>query len=221
MERHFVLPVALSASAHVALLFGFPSSPPAPKPVVKDEPPIVVPLIMRNEEPEPVAIDTDSGGERREVPDVPRPPVSPEPVPRPDVQSDFPIKVPQIETTNISNALKHVPLANPSVGKGNGVGRGGVIPTEFLDNPPRARLQTAPLYPHQERKEGVAGEVLVEFVVDEGGRVLDPRVVKSSHRGFEEATLRAVAKWRFEPGRRDGRIVRFRMSVPVVFNLNE
>jgi protein TonB len=38
---------------------------------------------------------------------------------------------------------------------------------------------------------------------------------------FEEPTLRAVAKWQFEPGRRDGRIVKFRMTVPVLFNLNE
>jgi protein TonB len=62
---------------------------------------------------------------------------------------------------------------------------------------------------------------MVEFVVDESGNVLNPRVVSSSDRAFEENTLRAVAKWKFEPGRRDGRTVRFRMSVPVVFKLGE
>ena len=55
----------------------------------------------------------------------------------------------------------------------------------------------------------------------EEAAAIDPRVVKSSDRMFEEPTLRAVAKWQFEPGRRAGRIVRFRMAVPVVFNLNE
>jgi protein TonB len=45
--------------------------------------------------------------------------------------------------------------------------------------------------------------------------------VRSSDRIFEEAALRAVARWKFEPGRRDGRIVRFKMSVPIVFRLDE
>ncbi len=63
--------------------------------------------------------------------------------------------------------------------------------------------------------------MLVEFIVEETGRVLDPRVLDSTDRVFEEATLRAVAKWRFEPGTRDGRIVRFRMTVPGVFSLGE
>jgi periplasmic protein TonB len=63
--------------------------------------------------------------------------------------------------------------------------------------------------------------VVVEFIVDERGRVIEPRVVRSTNRIFDDATLQAVAKWQFEPGRRDGKIVRFRMSAPVVFSLNE
>jgi protein TonB len=58
-------------------------------------------------------------------------------------------------------------------------------------------------------------------VVDERGRVIDPRIVRSSERVFEESTLRAISKWQFEPGRRQGKVVRFRMTVPVMFNLHE
>ena len=90
-----------------------------------------------------------------------------------------------------------------------------------LDNTPRTRFQPAPHYPPSARSTGLTGEVLVEFTVDESGRVLDPHIVRSSDRMFEEPSLRAVAKWQFEPGRSGGRIVRFRMAVPVVFNLNE
>jgi protein TonB len=61
---------------------------------------------------------------------------------------------------------------------------------------------------------------MVEFVVDEAGHVLDPHVLRSSNPLFEAPTLRAVAKWRFEPGRKDGRVVRFRMAVPVEFAVN-
>ena len=55
------------------------------------------------------------------------------------------------------------------------------------------------------------------YVVDEAGHVLDPHVVRSSEPIFEAPTLRAVAKWRFEPGQVHGRPVRFRMAVPVAF----
>ncbi|MGH7959039.1 MAG: energy transducer TonB, partial [Opitutaceae bacterium] len=63
--------------------------------------------------------------------------------------------------------------------------------------------------------------VHVDFMVDERGHVVDPRIVRSSNRLFEEPTLRAVSKWKFEPGRRHGKVVTFRMMVPVMFNLNE
>ncbi|MBI4622768.1 MAG: energy transducer TonB [Verrucomicrobia bacterium] len=85
----------------------------------------------------------------------------------------------------------------------------------------RTRFQPAPVYPSEGRREGLRGEVFVEFLVDEAGRVADPRVVHSSNRMFEEPTLQAVLRWRFEPGRRAGRIVRFKMAVPVIFSLNE
>ena len=101
------------------------------------------------------------------------------------------------------------------------IGRTGTVIAGDLDNPPRVRAQTAPQYPFGEKAQGVTGEVLVEFTVDERGAVLEPRVVRSSSRVFEEPTLRAVAKWRFEPGKRDGRVVRFKMVVPVVFSLTE
>jgi protein TonB len=63
--------------------------------------------------------------------------------------------------------------------------------------------------------------VVVNFTVDENGNVQDVRAVRSSHQEFEMPTIRAVSKWRFEPGRKDGKRVRFRMSVPVAFTLNE
>jgi protein TonB len=67
----------------------------------------------------------------------------------------------------------------------------------------------------------MTGEVLVEFMVDESGAVRDPRIIRSSDRVFEESAVRAVSRWRFEPGRRNGAIVRFKMAVPIVFTLAE
>jgi TonB family protein len=75
-----------------------------------------------------------------------------------------------------------------------------VLSYAMLDNSPRTRAQAAPVYPSEARRQGLAGEVWVEFMVDEDGRVLNPRVVRSSDAMFESATLNAVLKWRFEPG---------------------
>lgn len=98
----------------------------------------------------------------------------------------------------------------------------GAIPMEAsgLDNPPRASVQVPPAYPPTARATGLAGEVWVEFAVNESGRVLRAQVVRSSNPMFDEPTLRAVAQWRFEPGRKNGRPVSFRMVVPVSYRLN-
>jgi protein TonB len=116
--------------------------------------------------------------------------------------------------------LSYAPPGRPG-GTLEGFGPRSITDGINLDNPPRTRLQAAPMFPFEAKRDGRTGEVLVEFVVNEHGRVLDPKVVRSSHAMFEEPTLRAVSKWQFEPGRQRGRIVSFRMVVPVVFSLNE
>ena len=80
-------------------------------------------------------------------------------------------------------------------------------------------MQMAPDYPLAMKHGGIEGSVVVEFDVDRSGQVVGIRVLRSTHREFEEPTLRAVLKWRFEPGRRNGKAVPFRMQVPVDFHL--
>lgn len=99
-------------------------------------------------------------------------------------------------------------------------GRVPVLSVGALDQAPRAKVRVAPVYPSEARAAEATGEVWVEFVVDEAGRVTRPRVMRSTDVRFEAATLRAVEKWRFEPGTKHGAPVRFRMAVPVVFSLD-
>jgi protein TonB len=60
--------------------------------------------------------------------------------------------------------------------------------------------------------------VTVVFQVDTSGRVVDPRVAKSTDPAFDRAALEAVRQWRFEPGTRDGEPVQFKMKIPITFN---
>lgn len=86
-----------------------------------------------------------------------------------------------------------------------------------LDQAPRAVFQPAPEYPAALRKEKLDGTVYVLFMVDRTGRVESPIVQKSTNPGFEPAALQAVKRWRFEPGKRNGEAVVFRMRVPITF----
>ena len=43
------------------------------------------------------------------------------------------------------------------------------------------------------------GSVVVEFVVDESGLVVSPRIVESAGAALDKACLEAVGRWRYEP----------------------
>lgn len=66
----------------------------------------------------------------------------------------------------------------------------------------------APDYPRYELHRGRAGWVKLSFVVTEEGRVVDPIVEDSSGSSrFEEAALKVVRKWRYEPATIEGQPV--------------
>jgi len=90
-----------------------------------------------------------------------------------------------------------------------------------LDQTPVPKYQARPQYPFEMRRAGIAGEVLVDFLVDTAGDVQNAYAAKSSQREFEQAAVQAVSKWKFKPGRKGGRDVVTHMQVPIVFTLNE
>lgn len=85
-----------------------------------------------------------------------------------------------------------------------------------LDQKPRAIHQPAPNFTAALRKKA-PGTVYVVFVVDERGRVEAPKVQSSTNPIFEKAAIDAVKKWKFEPGKKNGKAVRFPMRVPITF----
>jgi protein TonB len=57
----------------------------------------------------------------------------------------------------------------------------------------------------------------VVFTVDQQGRVENPVVQSASDPAFEQPVLAAIKQWKFEPGKRSGKAVRFRMRQPFSF----
>jgi len=85
-----------------------------------------------------------------------------------------------------------------------------------LDQKPRALFQQQPQLGVALKKK-MPATVMVVFTVDANGRVEDPRVQSASDPAFESPVLAAIRQWRFEPGRRGGQPVRFRMRQPFTF----
>ena len=89
-----------------------------------------------------------------------------------------------------------------------------------LDEPPRPIVQLRPQYPPQARLRQQEGYVTVEFVVNTDGSVDSPAVIDAQPRDtFDQAALRAVARWRFSPGMRGGEAVAVRVRQRVEFRL--
>lgn len=80
---------------------------------------------------------------------------------------------------------------------------------------PPARLDRA-VYPPEAAAAGIEGVVLAEVVIGETGEVTDAKVVRSVPL-LDEAALKAVRNWRFEPTVVNGQAVPVKMTVTVNF----
>ncbi len=75
-------------------------------------------------------------------------------------------------------------------------------------------------YPTISQENGVQGKVIVQFVVNKDGSVVDPVVVRSVDPYLDKEALRVInsmPKWK--PGKQRGKPVRVRYTVPVTFRL--
>lgn len=86
-----------------------------------------------------------------------------------------------------------------------------------IDQKPRPVFQASPNYPADLRGSKTEGVVTVLFIVDPTGKVMSPKVERSSHPSFEKPALEAVRQWKFEPGLRGGERVACRLRVPIRF----
>jgi protein TonB len=95
---------------------------------------------------------------------------------------------------------------------------GDIASLADLDQRPRAIFQTAPNYPPELRKRNLEGSVQVVFLVDRDGKVVGPKVEKSTNPSFDRPAIEAVRQWKFEAGTRNGEKVAFKMRVPITFS---
>ncbi len=85
---------------------------------------------------------------------------------------------------------------------------------------PLPRFQARPAYPFEMRRAGIAGEVVVGFIITTDGDVEGAHAVRSSRKEFEKSAVECVQKWKFKPATKNGKPVAVEMMVPIVFSLN-
>ena len=75
-------------------------------------------------------------------------------------------------------------------------------------------------YPEVAKKNGTQGRVTVQFIIDKGGNVTDPKVIRAVDKDLDAEAIRLVGtmpKWK--PGMQKGQAVAVKYTLPVMFRL--
>jgi protein TonB len=88
--------------------------------------------------------------------------------------------------------------------------------TPGIDHDAIPFVRVTPDYPPRAATRGIEGWVQIQFAVTAAGTVRDPVVVAAEPRGiFEDAALKAIARWRYNP-RIDGGVAVERVGLQTV-----
>jgi protein TonB len=168
-------------------------------------------------------------------PPPPPPVVDAQPSPRPKANRKVittPKEVPKNTPEESEKPLARAELAGPvdgfldGVEGGTGTARGAapappppkpqVAKTEPIVKPVALSGNRRPTYTARARRLGLEGLVVVAFLVDTNGRVVDPRIVQGPPE-LGEIVLQTVLGWRYRPATQGGNPIPYRMKVPVRF----
>ncbi len=112
------------------------------------------------------------------------------------------------------------PGRGPGFGPGSGGGfGGGVYKIGGGVSQPKLGSKVEPEYSEEARKAKWQGTVVLSLVVDDKGHPQQIKVAKSLGLGLDQKAIEAVEKWRFEPGKKDGKAVAVYATIEVNFRL--
>ena len=91
-----------------------------------------------------------------------------------------------------------------------------------IDERPRILSYYPPRYPFEARMKGIEGRVLLRFIVNNKGKVIDPQVISAKPEGvFEKAALETVVKYRLKPAIKDGTAVSSVAKLAISFAIDD
>jgi len=89
----------------------------------------------------------------------------------------------------------------------------------YVTELPEAQEKVEPIYPEEARRAGVSGTVMVQALIDDQGRVVDTRIIKSIP-PLDAAADKAIREWHFKPARNQQGPTAVWVGVPVTFTLH-
>ena len=101
---------------------------------------------------------------------------------------------------------------------GGTIGGTGDGPVDDYDTPPRQIKITRPQYPQEAFVKKIEGTVELEILIDQHGRVVRARVLKSIPL-LDKAAIETVQQWVFQPAVKAGRPVATVAMAPVTFRI--
>ena len=112
----------------------------------------------------------------------------------------------------------------PGSGAGFGPGSGGNMGGGAYKigggvSPPTLLFKVEPEYSEEARKAKFQGTVVLFVVVDENGKPRDLKVIRPLGLGLDQKAIEAVEKWKFAPGKKDGKPVAVQATIEVNFRL--
>jgi TonB family protein len=150
--------------------------------------------------------------------------------------------LPQVNSDHYGDPFSHSGILSNGTGSGGGIGSGkgggvgsgiggGVGPGEGGGfgggvfrvgggvTPPTLLQKVEPEYSEEARKAKHSGTVVLYIEVTPDGRASNIRVQRSLGLGLDEKAVEAVKKWRFSPGKKDGKPVTVAATIEVNFRL--
>jgi periplasmic protein TonB len=221
MNRDLLIGLGVAILLHGGLALGgdFFKSKPAPAPVA-EEIPLVELAPLPPLEPEQIEYSEASAESGGDLSDIVPPMQADTPAP---TASSFVQQIQPPPPPGLSRPTGAITIpTRPGAGLGTGTGDGfrNLFDLASLDQPPVPRVQIRPNYPLEMSRAGINGEVVVGLVIDSEGNVRNPYIISSTHREFESEALRAISRWKFKPGRKNGVDVSTRnVRLPIVFNM--
>jgi protein TonB len=150
-----------------------------------------------------------------------RPETAPEPRRREKIERELPPPVPEVPRIGVTatgvkgTVARLAPIVDRS---------GGGLRTQFAAGSDRdviPLVRVPPEYPPRAITLGIEGWVLVEFTITATGSVTDALIAAAEPAGvFDDAALKAIARWRYNPKIENGAAVeRVSVQTKIVFEL--
>ncbi len=147
--------------------------------------------------------DTEAQKKQQEKPQPDKPPPVPE--------------VPQIDFAK-GSVENNVAQLTPTVDANSAMSKMKMTAGSDRDIVPLVRIN--PDYPPRALSRGIQGWVIVQFTITATGTVKDQIVVDSSNKIFDDAALKAIGRWRYNPKVEEGVAVeRKGVQTKLVFQL--